>query len=521
MSSSPPEDRPNGVQSKPKPFSISLSSSSANGTKKSSFPLQLSSRSSNLPGGGLPRRSRHLQDHDASDEEEAAPAPEEVTGFDTSAGGAISKDGSGSKEKAPLVIKVESRNNWRDRPGVNRRGGGKNLLPQEVQAQRDGQAGQPFVETERPNMSSGLSYAQPRPAGTEEPNGGDVHMADANTTLEPKKLTQDEIAFQALIRDSKEDGQGRRSDLVIESSKQAADGDAGDYKARYDESSSFRADVATRPDAASLEDYDAIPVEEFGAALLRGMGWKDGQSIGRSHYGDSTAATQSRIPERRPGYLGIGAKDIGNGKGAEVEIGAWGKAAMRKGTRKNNGSADGGSGGTEGVYMPVVMKSKTTGEYITEDELKLRQKEAKDRTADDEWRERRDRNLGKSGRERRRDDNEEDDGDRRDGRLNISSRRNRSRSSDRRSRRYERDDDVGSARDSRHYRERDRDRKYRDSPRSRGDERYSSSRHSSSTPSRRDRDVDRDRDRNRDGDRRDRNRDRERDRDGHRRRDDR
>jgi hypothetical protein len=34
---------------------------------------------------------------------------------------------------------------------------------------------------------------------------------------------------------------------------------------------------------STLEDYEDVPVEEFGAALLRGMGWKDGQGIGRGH----------------------------------------------------------------------------------------------------------------------------------------------------------------------------------------------------------------------------------------------
>lgn len=31
-----------------------------------------------------------------------------------------------------------------------------------------------------------------------------------------------------------------------------------------------------------MEDYENVPVEAFGAALLRGMGWKDGQSLGRN-----------------------------------------------------------------------------------------------------------------------------------------------------------------------------------------------------------------------------------------------
>lgn len=35
----------------------------------------------------------------------------------------------------------------------------------------------------------------------------------------------------------------------------------------------FQKNLEELPDEASLDDYDNVPVEEFGAALLRGMGW--------------------------------------------------------------------------------------------------------------------------------------------------------------------------------------------------------------------------------------------------------
>ena len=98
------------------------------------------------------------------------------------------------------------------------------------------------------------------------------------------------------------------------------------------------------------------------------MGWKDGQSIGRGDYSSATAGKKAKnhgVPERRPGFLGIGAKD--SGKGAEVELGAWGKSAMRKASRKQG--EDNADGNVEGVYMPVTMRNKKTGEYITEEEL--------------------------------------------------------------------------------------------------------------------------------------------------------
>ncbi|XP_028414493.1 G-patch domain and KOW motifs-containing protein-like [Dendronephthya gigantea] len=38
-------------------------------------------------------------------------------------------------------------------------------------------------------------------------------------------------------------------------------------------------------DESTLEDYDAVPVTSFGAAMLRGMGWKKGEAIGGTNKG--------------------------------------------------------------------------------------------------------------------------------------------------------------------------------------------------------------------------------------------
>lgn len=32
-----------------------------------------------------------------------------------------------------------------------------------------------------------------------------------------------------------------------------------------------------RPDESTLDDYESVPIEQFGLAILRGMGWKDGE----------------------------------------------------------------------------------------------------------------------------------------------------------------------------------------------------------------------------------------------------
>lgn len=45
---------------------------------------------------------------------------------------------------------------------------------------------------------------------------------------------------------------------------------------------SFKDDVENRPDETSMDAYEKIPVDEFGAALLRGLGWNEGEGIGRN-----------------------------------------------------------------------------------------------------------------------------------------------------------------------------------------------------------------------------------------------
>ncbi|KAJ5542498.1 hypothetical protein N7461_008501 [Penicillium sp. DV-2018c] len=483
-----------GGQSLPEPISLSSSAPA----KKAGFSLQPAKR----------------------DEDEAAPILEEVHGFNTLTGSAITAEGQAVEDKnKPLIIPVTSKNNWRDRAGANAKKSKKNLLPAEVQAiqeaQKNGQApGESTMETDAPSMAHGLSYARQSAEQAQDGRVADEDQAMPDAApVESKPLTDDQIAMQALIRESKGDVE-RRSDLIIEAAKKDEE---EDDRAQHSELNSYRNDVASRPDPATLDAYNAIPVEEFGAALLRGMGWKDGQSIGRGNYSNATAAERAnkpRIPERRPGFLGIGAKDSAGGKGAETELGAWGKSAMRKASRKQGEEND----KAEGVYMPIAMRNKKTGELLTEEELAALQKKAKSKSdKEDDWRERRDRNLEKSGRDKDREldyrKHDYDDAEDRSRRKTVSSRRDRSRSAGRhsssrssrygdddrsdredrsyrsrdydRDRRRDRDDDKDRRRDS--DRERDRDRSHRSR-----DEKYSSSRHSSHS-SRNDRDRDRDR----------------------------
>lgn len=82
------------------------------------------------------------------------------------------------------------------------------------------------------------------------------------------------------------------------------------------ESDAYQRDITATGEASTLSDYEDMPVEEFGAALLRGMGW-DGKERGTMRY---------KEVRKRPARLGLGAKEL---KGDE-ELGGWGQKGSKK-----------------------------------------------------------------------------------------------------------------------------------------------------------------------------------------------
>lgn len=74
------------------------------------------------------------------------------------------------------------------------------------------------------------------------------------------------------------------------------------------EDDAYRDATASAPDVDDLATYDAIPVEGFGASLLKGQGW-DGKMRG----------PKSKEVKKRPNGMGLGAKKLK----AEEDLGGW------------------------------------------------------------------------------------------------------------------------------------------------------------------------------------------------------
>lgn len=393
------------------------------------------------PTNGVKRPHAALRDHD-EDEDDGAHV-QTVSHFDQSAGGAVDAV-NGKPEKGPLVIQRQANKDWKEAGQRKRQRSG---LPGAEQGQQNG--GVQVVENGARKIETGygLNVFKNRPEEDEstvnkdtvestatiaQDLNGDKDVQDAPAA---KPKTDDELAMDALL------GNKPKSDLHIPA---------------VTEEEAFQRDYDDAPPMATLEQYAAVPVEEFGAAMLRGMGWKEGEGIGNER---GKKAQKTKLPERRPALLGIGAKEEA---AVAQEMGTWGKAAKdrRKPTQ---------------IYNPIVLRNKITGEVLTEEELKAKQEAQKEREANEafelEYERKRKAEKETSRRHRRENGREYDDDEynhrKRDSGRDRESDRHRSSRRDRDERRHrEYDDDEEQYRRDKERRRREReydnDRDHRD-----------------------------------------------------------
>ena len=117
-----------------------------------------------------------------------------------------------------------------------------------------------------------------------------------------EELTEEEKAAKELLKESKawqeaqDQAKNPNDNLVIQSQANANNG-------LDSEKAIFEADLESRPDVSTADDYEKIPVQGFGMALLKGMGFKDKEGIG----GFRKAKIECLDPVIRPKGLGLGA----------------------------------------------------------------------------------------------------------------------------------------------------------------------------------------------------------------------
>jgi G-patch domain len=262
----------------------------------------------------------HAALHDSDDDDTPTTAQHQVVShFDLSAGGAIDAN-SRPREKKPLVIPSIPNS---DRLGYQRKKQ-KSGLPVA--------ANEVILVDTKKEVTFGLKVPEKRPTAVEVANPDTQGETNGHDTPSPQHKTEEELAMDALLGNKPV----RNRTIPTVSEEEA-----------------YRRDVEAAPEAPTLDQYMAVPVEEFGAALLRGMGWKDTETLSGSQ---EQHALKPRNLERRPALLGIGAKPA---SAVGIELGEWGKSARGKNAKQES-------------YNPVVLRNKVTGETVTEEELKAK-----------------------------------------------------------------------------------------------------------------------------------------------------
>ena len=121
-------------------------------------------------------------------------------------------------------------------------------------------------------------------------DGGDISAADAARAA---------LVKDALAERDRPEGEEKTLGLTIETGKAVSRAlDSKDKKIDLE-----KIDLENCGEETKLTDYDAMPIAEFGMALMRGMGWKDGEALGGSRKGIIEPIDIKAQPEG----LGLGA----------------------------------------------------------------------------------------------------------------------------------------------------------------------------------------------------------------------
>ncbi|KAJ6781544.1 hypothetical protein PWT90_08648 [Aphanocladium album] len=356
-----------------------------------------SSSKPKTPASSLGKRPRPAfggADSDSDDDGRHHGKHETITGF--GADGAETerkrKESEAKAAKKDYVIARQPNRDWRNEIKEQRngaRGGrGKNLLPDEARAAQQDGGRITTVDTAPADQASGIQWGltvKEKNKRKQSPDEDDTAADAAPTQPEPDNKkpaappqSADEEAMDALL--------GRRP--------------AKEDKVIVTEDDAYARDVSAAGAASTLADYEAMPVEEFGAALLRGMGWN----------GEPRGAKPKEV-RRRQNRLGLGAKELNEAE----DLGGWNQK---------------GGGGRGGKKRPPKL-----ADYRREEERKKEERRGGGGGGEDSYKRERERERE----ERRGERGEERDHDRHGHRHGHSHReRERDRDGDRH-RGYDRD----------------------------------------------------------------------------------
>ncbi|KAG6813770.1 hypothetical protein H0H92_007722 [Tricholoma furcatifolium] len=359
-------------------------------------------------------------EQDSSDEDEQI-RDELVTGFDRFGVRRFFNPASSRLDKerpekaAPLVIPALKNRDWREL--ARKRKTAVQYVPPSASAEtgKDGSVGGLGTRDSINSgpVLSGLQYKAPVVKQEEEQSEPVPQQEDVKMDVEEDD--EDKAALRAILAGvNGAEHDGPVVDII---------------PTPVSEADAYKQDVEELPESASLDDYARVPVSQFGAALLRGMGWKEGTAATRK---PGKGLVEPYLPESRPALLGIGAK--------EQEV--YDDGSKKKGVKR-----------PEKRYVPLVKKERDERSASVPQEGDRRRERSRSPYS---------RSAGGSAAVSRRSSRSRERGSDREDRRNRErdreyKRDNRDRDRDR-DRDYKRSDRRDDRRDDRAYARSDRDR---------------------------------------------------------------
>ncbi|PCH35332.1 hypothetical protein WOLCODRAFT_139859 [Wolfiporia cocos MD-104 SS10] len=326
-----------------RPSSVSRGTSSGadsdSSLKLPALPRHLADPSSSTPGSPLARSAnaspkpaaRTYDERDSSDEDDEDGADELVTGFDQF--GVQRLHEKRKEPQGPLVIPALKNKDWRELARKR-----KSLYVPPSAAAETGADGSVGGLGTRDSINSGpqLVGLQVHKRVKLEGDSSDAVISEGAAVeadavaadVKEEEETEDQKALRAILASANSDDPMGLSAPAIAAIPTPSEDDA------------YKQDVEELPESATLADYERVPVSQFGAALLRGMGWKEGTAASRKQKG----SVEPYLPQARPALLGIGAK--------EKEVFDDGSKMGKKG----------GKGKPDRRYVPVIKKERPRGQ---------------------------------------------------------------------------------------------------------------------------------------------------------------
>lgn len=327
---------------RPTPASRAASSGSDSTFKLPALPRHLADADDSASGSPLARSA--ASSPDSSDEEDEKLQDELLTSFDQIAvqrcvdlslqnhsclnshklfhtsSPFLSSAKKRKSDNGPLIIPALQNKDWR--AVARKRRGAAQYVPASAQA-RTGQDGSVGGLGTKDTINSGPVLA-----------GLQVKTREASVEIEAEQHVGTEVRQGDMKVEETEDQRALRAILAAAEGTEIDDTAIRTIPPPVSEAEALKQDVEELPDVATLEDYARVPVSQFGAAMLRGMGWSDGSTASKN----GTKHVEPYLPQARPALLGIGAKekeifDDGSGK--------------KKGNRR-----------PERRYVPVIRKER-------------------------------------------------------------------------------------------------------------------------------------------------------------------